>query len=46
MDTDAEKAFELAERAADLDNNVGQYLLGVCYEQGAGVAADYKEAVK
>lgn len=46
MDKDAEKAFELAERAADLDNDVGQYLLGVYYEQGVGVAADYKEAVK
>jgi TPR repeat protein len=46
LEKDAKKAFSLFERAAAQGNTNAEYQLGVCYENGIGVAADIDKAVE
>lgn len=44
--TKATKAFDFFKKAADEQNPEAQYLLGICYEKGIGVAKNKKLAIE
>ncbi|GES93439.1 kinase-like domain-containing protein [Rhizophagus clarus] len=46
IDIDTEKAFELYQKAADLENATGINSLGYCYQHGIGTDIDEKKAFK
>lgn len=41
-----DKALIYIQKAADLDNSIAQYKLGLCYSNGQGVKQDYHQAVE
>ena len=45
VDKDVKKAFELFEKAANLNDPRGMYKLGLCYKKGLGVPKDINNAL-